>query len=317
MSKLHINTFCNEVTDRLGELLTAMTGILKERGIIHICDEQTGEVDLYCQPFMYDYQVLRIRELCLKGDNKPVLDIHLEDGDYRSVTWIPLDPVPARPGIAETSIRMALLKWVDAVLDALDKNLLMVKDGKVTLREYKPGEKVRWIPSNIDNYPPKRALTLRSRIYKLLKIHGDTVTLDDGGIEKDVPLRELVPYVPIVFDKPRECEMYTIHVNEAGVRHIHIFAYFWAHCEGGWRMTEATWLDEPLEAFVREYKDDPDGYMDLLWQSVKQTEKDCTKEEATKLMNTYFDGTGPEKNLQYGKITEDTPCGNYVHYIPE
>ena len=317
MSKLNINTFCNEVADRLGELLVAMTNILKEKGITHISDEQTGEADLYCQPFMYDYQVLRIRELCLKGDDKPVLDAHLEDGDYRSVTWITIDPVPFRPGIAETGIRMALLNWVDAILDALDKNLLMVKDGDVMLYEYKPGDKVRWVAPSLYVFNPTRALAQRARLYKILTIHGDTVTLDNNGEELKVPIQELTPYIPIVFDKPRECEMYTIHVNEAGVKHIHIFACFWAHSEGGWRMTEATWLDEPLETFIKKYKDAPGDYMDLLWQTVKQYEKDCTTEKATELMNTFFDGTGPEKNLQYSKITEDTPCGNYVHYIPE
>lgn len=317
MSKLHINTFFNEVTDRLGELLTAMTGLLKERGIAFISDEQTGEAELFCQPFIYDYQVLRIRELYVNGNDKPVLNVLLEDDNYRNVTWITLDPFPTRPGIAETGIRMALLGWVDAVLDAIDNNLLIVKDGKVTLREYKPGEKVRWIPSNIENYPQARALTLRARIYKLLRIHGDTVTLDDGGIEKDVPLRELVPYVPIVFDNPRECEMYTIHSDLAGIKHIHIFACFWTHGEGEWRITEANWLDEPLEKFIKQYKENPKGYTDALWQTAKQTEEDCTAQRATELMNRFFGGTGPEKNLQYGKITEDTPCGNYVHYITE
>ena len=315
MSKLNIKTFNNEVIDRLSEIFTHMGKVLREKGIAMISDEQTGKLDIYCLPFLYGHKPLRFRALAVDDNGgKAAISVHLEDLFYTSCDWLPVEPTEELGDFTDIGIRLAIVNWVDLVLDALADGLLVVQDGEVRARMFKVGDKVRWTDPAIDDFTPEDRVLQESRVYTVYEVDDESYSakISDRYGEAEVCISELREYHEITFTEPRDCEMYEIHLDDQGTKHIHILGWFWKSGDGQWRLTEPCGLDLPLEEFITRYEEES-NYLEELWQETKQYEKDCTPEEAARLASTFFDGVGAEHNIRYGELDPDMPVGNYMH----
>jgi len=313
MSKLNVQTFYNEVRDRLKELYALMIKELHSRGITMIDDTQTAAIDLCCQLFMFYTRAVRVRTLTLhEAEGKPAIRIHLETINEESLGWYSLENAILED---EFDAHLAILQWVDYVLDAVDNGSLFVKEGDVLFKHLEVGNKVRWKDPAIGDYDAQDRILQESRVYTIVEVNERDMSalIKDAYGETEVYLSELEPYTEIQFNKPYDCEMYNIYTDADGIKHIHILGWFWPTAEGQWRLTEATGLDVPLGEFLDEYEKNPDGYLEEIWQGTKQYEKDCTKDEALNLMRTFFDGNAPEHNIRYSEISENISDGNYMH----
>ena len=313
MSKLNVQTFYNEFCDRLKELYALMVLELQARGITMINDSQTTAIDLCCQPFMFYTRAVRVRTLTLhEAEGKPAIRIHLETINEESLGWYFLEKAILED---EFDARLAILHWVDYILDAIDSGSLFVKGGDVLFKHLEVGSKARWKDPAIADFSPEDRVLQESRVYTIVEINERDMSalIKDAYGEAEVYLSELEPYTEMQFNKPYDCEMYNIYTDADGVKHIHILGWFWPLAEGEWRLTEASDLDLTLDEFLKGNEKDPDGYLEKIWQGTKQYEKDCTKEQVTDLMRTFFDGNAPEHNVPYSKISENISDGNYMH----
>jgi len=312
MSKLNIKTFDNEVIDRLAEIFTHMVKMLLQKGIDTISDEQTGKLEIYCRPFLYGHKPLRVREIGV--DKEGAVSAHLEDLLYRSCGWVPVTPTEEDGDFTDIGIRLAIINWVDEVLDGVDDEHFIIRDGKVLAKTFKIGDKVRWTDPAIDDFTPEDRVLQESRVYTVDEVDDESYSakISDRYGEAEVCISELREYHEITFTEPRDCEMYEIHLDDQGTKRIHILGWFWKSGDGQWRLTEPCGLDLPLEEFITRYEEES-NYLEELWQETKQYEKDCTPEEAARLASTFFDGVGAEHNIRYGELDPDMPVGNYMH----
>lgn len=94
-------------------------------------------------------------------------------------------------------------------------------------------------------------------------------------------------------------------------KEVHIFGTLWRDCEDV-HNTTYKFAIVPLNEFVEGYKKDEEYYVDNVLQEVQQYESDgLTAKDAEEIFNTYFNGVGPEDELNYSEITTETPDGNY------
>lgn len=109
-----------------------------------------------------------------------------------------------------------------------------------------------------------------------------------------------------------ERDLYQIEEDENGKKRIHVFGY--AYCcdddetdESVYRMLEFTFFYIPVglspEEFARAYEHNV--------QYCGQYHNNYTQDGIIKLLDGYFPGSVSE--LAYEEITEDTPCGYYIH----
>lgn len=109
-----------------------------------------------------------------------------------------------------------------------------------------------------------------------------------------------------------ERDLYQIEEDENGNKRIHVFGY--AYCcddeaaDGSvYRMLEFTFFYIPVgltpEEFAQAYGRNV--------EHCKQYFSNYTQDGITELLDDYFPGSVSE--LAYEEITENTPCGYYIH----
>lgn len=110
--------------------------------------------------------------------------------------------------------------------------------------------------------------------------------------------------------EPRSCEMYDIR-DDGGTRRLRIRG--WLRRDGNaWRLTVPRGVDVPLAAFTAGLAADG-NYVERLWEGAALSDTPCTADEALHLARTFFGGAAPERNVRYRDVTDDMPCGNYMH----
>lgn len=117
------------------------------------------------------------------------------------------------------------------------------------------------------------------------------------------------PFIPVT--SPVEGDFFSIVTLDGGERIIHVNGYMY-HSDDHWALIEVCWFLKPLETFIRGLADNPD-YADMCYEEVSQYQTDFeSEEEAVKAVNGHFNGNPPKEYLSFGKITMDTPDGNYI-----
>lgn len=122
--------------------------------------------------------------------------------------------------------------------------------------------------------------------------------------------------------KPFAGDFYTI-TEQDGEKFIHIDGYtyksdsdefvtednpngiYWAHLQ-------VCWFVYSLKEFIAKFKERGGEWVDENYCDLNQYQSDNTAEEMTNAINHYFDGKPADAYLDFGEITEETPCGNYV-----
>lgn len=302
MFSQEITLLRQDIADRIAALMPKLQDELKTRGIRVVHDETADET--YCRIFLDETgdTPLRVREARMTPD----IVLSLEDVDERYLGEVSLSDIGTPDGM------IAVMSWFGSVLAKIDESKLRVIDGNVVPFTFRAGDHVRHRDPAIMNFAPAERAIQNARVYIIDKVVGDIAYISDGYSEAEVPVSELVPYTDMTFTEPKQCEMYDIHTGCDGTRRIHIFGWFWSSGDERWHLTEATGLDVPLADFIREYEKYADRYLESLWEGVGQCERDCTADEALAMINTFFDGVGPERNVHYRRLTEDILDGNYM-----
>lgn len=122
--------------------------------------------------------------------------------------------------------------------------------------------------------------------------------------------------------KPFEGDFYTI-TEQDGEKFIHVDGYtyksdseefvsednpngiYWAHLQ-------VCWFVYSLKEFIAKFKEKGGDFVDDNYCNLNQYQSDNTAEQMTNAINHYFDGKPADAYLDFGEITEETPCGNYV-----
>jgi hypothetical protein len=94
-------------------------------------------------------------------------------------------------------------------------------------------------------------------------------------------------------------------------KEVHIFGTLWRDYEDIHNTTYRSTII-PLNEFVEGYKKEGEDFIYNTLQVVQQYEGDnISANDAEEIFNTYFNGVGPEAELNYYEITTETPDGNY------
>lgn len=111
---------------------------------------------------------------------------------------------------------------------------------------------------------------------------------------------------------PIMLDFYSIY-EQNGVKTIHVHGYSY-ESDCYWGDVELCGFEVPLAEFVKSLHDNPE-YVNETYMECKQYEDDFTDENEflEKVIHSYFDGKPADYYLQFEDITEDTPCGCYVH----
>lgn len=129
-----------------------------------------------------------------------------------------------------------------------------------------------------------------------------------------------------LYQRPAEADFFTIYTGFNGQRRIHVLGYNYKSSNKEyenddnpdghyWAMTEVSGFDVPLEEFIQQFAINNTTYTDDMYGECDQYQKDLTDEEAVLAMNTYFNGHAADAFLDFGKITMDTPDGNYIQEL--
>ena len=121
---------------------------------------------------------------------------------------------------------------------------------------------------------------------------------------------------------PFEGEFYSIW-EEDGVKVIHINGYTYKSDSTEfitkdnpngiyWANLEVCWFIFPLAEFIAMYKERGSEWVDECYEERNQYQGDLTADQMVNTINHYFDGHTADAYLDFGELTEETPCGNYV-----
>lgn len=121
---------------------------------------------------------------------------------------------------------------------------------------------------------------------------------------------------------PFEGDFYTI-TEEDGVKYIHINGYTYKSDSTEfitednpngiyWANLEVCWFIFTLAEFIAKYKERGGEFIDETYQELNQYQGDLTEVQMVETINRYFDGHTADAYLDFGELTEEIPCGNYV-----
>ena len=114
-------------------------------------------------------------------------------------------------------------------------------------------------------------------------------------------------------EKPFECDLYSIELDENNEKQIHIVGYTYRNdSDDFWELLEPCWFIIPLVEFIENLKEDED-YVNNQYSEYKQYIEDMSAKDMVDCLNTYFDGHRADAYLKFTDITIDTPCGDYIN----
>ena len=113
------------------------------------------------------------------------------------------------------------------------------------------------------------------------------------------------------FKAPEEGDFYSVY-EEDGKKYVNLCG--WLDNDFGWRITEVSANDIPLEEFIKNFaKDEWDYVQENLYVHARQYGPDeISRREALDTCNHFWSGTGPNARLHFSELTMDTPCGHYI-----
>lgn len=114
-------------------------------------------------------------------------------------------------------------------------------------------------------------------------------------------------------DSPSMMDFFTIYEVD-GVKFIHVLGYLY-ESDTYWANMECVGFNMPLAEFIKgtqERNAEGESFMDEVYQECEQYQDDCTAEQVVKIINTYFDGKPADYFCPVLKLTEESPCSNYV-----
>ena len=144
----------------------------------------------------------------------------------------------------------------------------------------------------------------------------------------------MTPFKPI--SRPISADFFSI-IEHGGEKCIHIHGYTYESSSNEcvtadnpdgvyWANMEACGILLPLSKFLKEFKARSENgieYVNQLYEQCKQYQGDYTSERIVEVINHYYRDIvfpalrsegNPEAYLDFGEITEDTPCGQYLSY---
>ena len=109
--------------------------------------------------------------------------------------------------------------------------------------------------------------------------------------------------------KPISVDFFSIY-EEQGKKYIHVFGYSY-ESDDYWANMECCWFIFPVSEFVANLKEN-ENFVDDTYCDLNQYQGDLTADEMTDTINHYFNGHGADAYLDFGEVSEDTPCGDYI-----
>ena len=296
-----IQKYVSSINDSLKSYCSDIYFELQSRGVKSIVDD---DIEDYCRLFVDDDECLRASKMEFE-DGQIVLTLENVDMQYRGRRYL-MD-------LQSAGAFIAVLTWLGDIIDGIDRLRLTVKNGNVCIREFQKGDAVRYQDPALNDFDPKERQAQAARIYRVVENRGDIIVLSDGNSDIEAWVELVEPYVSIKFDNPLICDMYTIFTDLEGKKHYRPVAFFWLTGQK-YCLTKPDGKNFlPIEEFIDRYNSENINFLEKLWDAIKLENETLTKSQAISRMQSIFDSLGPEKNIQYENLDENTPDGNYIH----